>query len=94
VRQFKSDDVLAALAELFVTRGPPGHVRSGNGPAFIATSVQEWLDNVGVKTLCIAPGSPWENGYGSTGHCAISCSTVISSLAHRVLDPDRSLAAT
>lgn len=63
MRQFKSDDVLAALAELFVTRGPPGHVRSGNGPAFIATSVQEWLDNVGVKTLCIAPGSPWENGH-------------------------------
>lgn len=66
VRQFKSDDVLAALAELFVTRGPPGHVRSGNGPAFIATYLQEWLDSVGVKTLYITPGSPWENRYSES----------------------------
>ena len=62
-RKLKSDDVLAALAELFVTRGPPAHIRSDNGPEFIATAVQEWLAKVGVKTLYIAPGSPWENGY-------------------------------
>jgi transposase InsO family protein len=46
-----------------VTRGPPAHIRSDNGPEFIATAVQEWLAKVGVKTLYIAPGSPWENGY-------------------------------
>ncbi|OWR01599.1 IS3 family transposase [Sphingopyxis witflariensis] len=62
-RKLKSDDVLAALAELFVTRGPPAHIRSDNGPEFIATAVQEWLAKVGVKTLYITPGSPWENGY-------------------------------
>ena len=62
-RRLKSDDVLAALAELFVTRGPPAHIRSDNGSEFIATAVQEWLAKVGVKTLYIAPGSPWENGY-------------------------------
>lgn len=39
-RKLKSDDVLAALAELFVTRGPPAHIRSDNGPEFIATAVQ------------------------------------------------------
>ena len=53
---------LSALAELFVTRGPPAPIKSDDGPEFIATSVQEWLANVGVKTLYIAPGSPWENG--------------------------------
>ncbi|MGR4893636.1 IS3 family transposase [Sphingopyxis sp. LARHCG72] len=62
-RKLKSDDVLAALAELFVTRGPPAHIRSDNGPEFIATAVQEWLAKIGVKTLYITPGSPWENGY-------------------------------
>lgn len=62
-RKLKSDDVLAALAELFVTRGPPAHIRSDNGPEFIATAVQEWLAKFGVKTLYITPGSPWENGY-------------------------------
>ncbi|PZP09962.1 MAG: IS3 family transposase, partial [Sphingomonas hengshuiensis] len=62
-RKLKSDDVLAALVELFVTRGPPAHIRSDNGPEFIATAVQQWLAQIGVKTLYITPGSPWENGY-------------------------------
>lgn len=62
-RKLRSDDVLAALADLFVTRGPPAHIRSDNGPEFIATAVQQWLAQIGVKTLYITPGSPWENGY-------------------------------
>ena len=53
---FGSKDEL--IAELFVTRGPPGHIRSDNGPEFIATAVQKWLDQVGVKTRYIVPGSP------------------------------------
>ncbi len=55
--------MLAALAELFVTRGPPANIRSDNGPEFIANAVQQWLAKVGVKALYITPGSPWENGY-------------------------------
>jgi transposase InsO family protein len=62
-RRLRSEDVLAALAELFVTRGPPAHIRSDNGPEFIANAVQEWLAKIGVKALYITPGSPWENGY-------------------------------
>ena len=31
--------------------------------AFTAQRVREWLGRVGVKTLFIEPGSPWENGY-------------------------------
>jgi transposase InsO family protein len=41
----------------------PGHVRSDNGPEFVAKAVQEWITAVGAKTAYIAPGSPWENGY-------------------------------
>lgn len=62
-RRLRSEDVLAALAELFVTRGPPAHIRSDNGPEFIANAVQGWLAKVGVKTRYITPGSPWEHGY-------------------------------
>ena len=62
-RKLRSDDVLAVLAELFVTRGPPAHIRSDNGPEFIATAVQQWLAQIGVKTLYITPRSPCENGY-------------------------------
>ena len=52
-----------ALSDLFVLRGVPGHVRSDNGPEFVAKSVQAWVTAVGARTAYIAPGSPWENGY-------------------------------
>lgn len=62
-RQLKSNDVLAVLADLFVRHGPPEHIRSDNGAEFTANAVREWLGRLGVKTLYIEPGSPWENGY-------------------------------
>jgi putative transposase len=62
-RKLTSDDVLERLAWLMATRGVPEHLRSDNGPEFTATTVREWLTKVGVKTLFIEPGSPWENGY-------------------------------
>jgi len=48
---------------LFVFRGISEHIRSGNGPEFTARAVRDWLNHLGVKTLFIEPGSPWENGY-------------------------------
>ena len=48
---------------MFILRGVPGHIRSDNGPEFIAQTVQDWIAAVGAKTAYIAPGSPWENGY-------------------------------
>jgi transposase InsO family protein len=62
-RRITSDDVVALLADLFVTRGVPDHIRSDNGPEFVAHAVRDWLGRLGVKTLYIEPGSPWENGY-------------------------------
>ena len=62
-RRRRSDDGLARLAQLFVERGPPTDLRSDNGPEFTATAVRDWLTRVGVTTLFIEPGSPWENGY-------------------------------
>ena len=62
-RRLNSQDVLHGLAELFVHRGSPAYIRSDNGPEFTAKAVREWLSRVGVQTLFIEPGSPWENGY-------------------------------
>jgi putative transposase len=62
-RKLTSDDVLERLAWLMATRGVPEHIRSDNGPEFTATVVRQWLGKVGVKTLFIEAGSPWENGY-------------------------------
>jgi transposase InsO family protein len=62
-RKLTSDDVLERLSWLMATRGVPDHVRSDNGPEFTAGVVREWLGRVGVRTLYIEPGSPWENGY-------------------------------
>ncbi len=65
-RHMTSENVLERLVQLFVDRGAPAYLRSDNGPEFIATAVREWLGKVGVGTLYIEPGSPWENGYGES----------------------------
>jgi putative transposase len=61
-RKLNSRSVLECLAELFVQHGPPDHIRPDNGSEFTATAVREWLGRVGLKTLFVEPGSPWENG--------------------------------
>jgi len=62
-RRIRSQDVIDELFELFILRGIPEHIRSDNGPEFTARVVRKWLNRLGVKTLFIEPGSPWENGY-------------------------------
>ena len=65
-RRLNSKDVLEVRADLMVARGVPDHIRSDNGAEFTAKAVREWLGKVGVKTLYIEPGSPWENGYNES----------------------------
>jgi transposase InsO family protein len=48
---------------VFIARGVPAHIRSDNGPEFVAKAVQGWIGGIGAKTAYIGPGSPWENGY-------------------------------
>lgn len=62
-RRINSQDVLEQLADLFIQRGLPEHIRSDNGPEFTAKKLRQWLERLGAKTLFIEPGSPWENGY-------------------------------
>ena len=62
-RKLKAVDVIDTLSDLFILHGVPGHIRSDNGPEFIAKAVREWIAAVGARTAYIMPGSPWENGY-------------------------------
>ena len=62
-RKIDSIDVLYNLADLFIRSGIPAHLRSDNGLEFCAKAVRECLGRLGVGTLFIEPGSPWENGY-------------------------------
>ena len=65
-RSLKSDDVLECLAELFIRNGAPEYIRSDNGAEFTARMIRQWLKRLGVRTLFIEPGSPWENGYNES----------------------------
>jgi len=62
-RSFTAEDIVGVLQYLFAVRGTPQHLRSDNGPEFVARSVRRWLERADVGTLFIAKGSPWENGY-------------------------------
>jgi putative transposase len=67
-RGITSEAVIDWLAELFAMRGVPRCIRSDNGPEFIAHTIRKWLAAVGVETLYIEPGSPWQNGYAESFH--------------------------
>ena len=62
-RRWSSSRVISALADVMVMKGVPEHLRSDNGPEFVAKDLRKWLAKTGAKTLYIEPGSPWENGY-------------------------------
>ena len=62
-RSIKATDVIDVLAKVMAERGSPVHIRSDNGPEFIANAVTRWLESIGTGTLFVEPGSPWENGY-------------------------------
>ena len=65
-RSIKAEDVLDVLRELFLARGVPRHIRSDNGPEFIARAIRDCLEAAGVATLYIEPGAPWQNGYAES----------------------------
>ena len=62
-RHLTHEDVMICLTKLFCQRGMPAHIRSDNGPEFIAKALRRWLKRLDVAPLFIEPGSPWENGY-------------------------------
>jgi putative transposase len=65
-RGMDAEGVVSTLEYLFEIRGEPEHIRSDNGPEFIAEAVRSWLARRGSKTLYIEPGSPWENASSET----------------------------
>lgn len=65
-RSMTARGVAEVLIGLFTTRGVPEHIRSDNGPEFVARTIRRLADLTGVETLYIAPGSPWENGYAES----------------------------
>ena len=62
-RKLKAADVIDVLADLFITRGTPGHIRSDNDPELAAVAVKGWITGVRASAAYIEPGSPWENGH-------------------------------
>ena len=62
-RSFTARDVILSLQYLFAVRGAPVHIRSDNGPEFVAKAIQKWLGRSSVGTLYLKKASPWENGY-------------------------------
>lgn len=65
-RSITADRVLDVLTSLFLTRGVPKHIRSDNGPEFIAGAIRRHAEAAGLEMLYIEPGAPWENGYAES----------------------------
>lgn len=70
-RSIKSDKAKELIKNVMKKRGRPTHLRSDNGPEFIAKGLQEWLAKKGVGTAYIEPGSPWQNGFAESFHARV-----------------------
>lgn len=70
-RSMNAGRVTELLAGMIQARGAPVHIRSDNGPEFIAQAIRRWLAGVAVAMLYVEPGSPWENGYAESFHARL-----------------------
>src|SRR6187455_2970540 len=77
-RKLRSTDVIDVLSDLFILRGVPGHVRSDNGPEFIAKAVREWIAAVGASPEALGRTA---TARASTRSFATNSSTARSSTA-------------
>jgi putative transposase len=82
-RKLKATDVIDVLSDLFILRGVPGHVRSDNGPEFVAEAVQAWITAVGARMAYIAPGSPLQGHRRGPDPCGTG-STALLSMGERL----------
>ena len=89
-RKLRSTDVIDVPSDLFILRGVPEHIRSDNGPEFVAKAVQDWIAAVGAKTAYIEPGSPWENGYIESFNAASGMSCLTARFSTRSPKPGSS----
>jgi transposase InsO family protein len=68
-RSFPAQRVIDALEEIMICTGrKPQHIRSDNGPEFIAHKIQQWLEAMNIGPCYIQPGAPWENGHVESFH--------------------------
>ncbi len=65
-RSIPSGCVIRVLETLFARFGAPACLKSDNGPEFVAHHVTAWLEERGVGTIYIEPGSPWQNGHNES----------------------------
>lgn len=65
-RRMRAIEVQEVLGELFMIHGCPQHIRSDNGPEFVAQSLRQWFAQLAIAPLFIEPGSPWENGFSES----------------------------
>ncbi len=57
------------MSDVMLWQGIPEPIfRSDNDPEFLARDLRQWLWKLGIGTLSIEPGSPWENGYCERFH--------------------------
>lgn len=76
-RALKATDVIDALADLFILPGVPAHIRSENGPEFVAGALRDWVAAVDAKTAYIDLGARGRTSTAkaSTASSVTSCST-------------------
>jgi putative transposase len=64
----RATDAIEVIEQTIQRYGQPAHLRSDNGPEFIAYAITDWMKERGVSSLYIKPGAPWEQAYVESFH--------------------------
>lgn len=64
----RAKDVIDVVTQAMKSYGQPEHLRSDNGPEFIAYAIKDWLADLNIRTIYITPGSPWEQAHIESFH--------------------------
>ena len=67
-RSIRALDAIRVLDGAIKCYAQPEHIRSDNGPEFIAEAIRQWMSTAQIKSLYIQPGSPWEQAYIESFH--------------------------
>ena len=67
-RKINGESVSGVLDRVCKAYGTPRHIRSDNGPEFVAELIREWIQERKIGAIYIEPGSPWQNPYVESFH--------------------------
>jgi transposase InsO family protein len=82
-RRMTGSGIVELVTDLLTIRGKPEFLRADNGPEFVCRELRRLLEQLGIGTSYIEPGSPWENGFVESFYSRLRDECLSLGLVHK-----------